>query len=174
MQIQLKKGVENHVKGTIASQKYRLIRKDLELQLFIQSMKSYINDPFFVAGIMLYEAEGSKGSSNGFSNSDYRVIKVYIKFLIKYLKLNPDKNLTYRLYIHEIRKDDLQRILNFWSNKLGVKIDNINVSWKHNIVTKKRINLNYVGQFEVRVRKYPNFTGKLLSISDIILTKYQH
>src|SRR3989339_902560 len=50
MQIQLKKGVENHVKGTIASQKYRLIRKDLELQLFIQSMKSYINDPFFVAG----------------------------------------------------------------------------------------------------------------------------
>ncbi len=122
---------------------------------------------------MLYEAEGSKGESNGFSNSDFRLIKLFIKFLNKYIKIDDnDLNLAYRLYIHDSRKDDLQKILNFWSKKIFIKNSQIKISWKHNIVTKQRENKDYVGQFEVRVREITHFTSKILAISDIILTEY--
>ena len=87
--------------------------------------------------------------------------------------LKKDTNFRFRLYIHDIRKDDRDRILNFWSKKLAIDPGNIKLSWKHNIVTKRRVNLDYVGQFEVRILKYPYFTKKILTISDIILARYQ-
>lgn len=171
--IQEKKRIENHVLGTIASKITRGKRKDEDIQGFINIQKANFDDPLFIAGIMLYEAEGSKGESNGFSNSDFRLIKLFIKFLNKYIKIDgKDLNLAYRLYIHDSRKGDLQKILNFWSKKVSIKSNQIKVSWKHNIVTKQRENKDYVGQFEVRVREITHFTSKILAISDIILTEY--
>lgn len=171
--VQNKKRIENHILGTIASKITRAKRKAEDVDQFVQKYKSNLNDPLFIAGAMLYEAEGSKGESNGFSNSDFRLIKLFIKFLNKYIKIDDnDLNLAYRLYIHDSRKDDLQKILNFWSKKIFIKNSQIKVSWKHNIVTKQRENKDYVGQFEVRVREITHFTSKILAISDIILTEY--
>jgi hypothetical protein len=167
------KKVENHVLGMMAAKATTAKRKQLEIQAFIQSTKKYFSDPFFVAGVMLYQAEGSKGASNGFSNSDFRLVVVFVKFLEKYFLLDKGRNLTFRLYIHDSRKNDLLRILNFWSKKLSIDSKDIKLSWKHNIVTERRVNLNYVGQFEVRVRGFRNFTSKLLAVSDIILEKYK-
>lgn len=173
LQIRAKRRALAHVIATAASKITRAKRKREEVDLFVQSVKKYFRDPFFVAGIMLYESEGSKGSSNGFSNSDFRLIRVYIKFLKKYLYLNPEANFTFRLYIHEKRKMDLGRIVGFWSNKLLVDRGAIRISWKHNVVTENRINPDYVGQFEVRVKGFRNFAGKILAVSDIILGGYQ-
>ena len=121
---------------------------------------------------MLYEAEGTKGKNNGFSNSDYRLIFVFIKFLEKYLQIDKNKDLTFRLYIHETRKKDLTRIKTFWSKKLLVKTEVFKVSWKYNIVSKSRENMNYVGQMEIRVRRQHYLASKILAVSDIILSKY--
>ena len=107
MQIQLKKRVQNHVLGTLASKITRLKRRDEDVQNFISEQKVNFNDPLFVAGVMLYEAEGTKSYSNGFSNSDFRLINLYIKFLEKYFRLSKKENMSFRLYIHEIRKSDL-------------------------------------------------------------------
>jgi len=170
LEIQNKKRVENHVLGTIASKITRAKHRTEDVDQFIQKHKSNLEDPLFIAGIMLYEAEGSKGESNGFSNSDFRLINMFIKFLDKYI--GKKLNLTYRLYIHDSRKDDLQKILNFWSKKISIKSNQIKVSWKHNIVTKQRENKDYVGQFEVRVKEITHFTSKILAISDIILSEY--
>lgn len=173
LEIQNKKKVENHVLGTIASKVTRARRKTEDIDKFIQKYKSNLEDPLFVAGIMLYEAEGSKGENNGFSNSDFRLLVMFIKFAEKYLGINRSKDVTYRLYIHEIRKSDLKRIIRFWSKKLEINPEKINVSWKHNIVTEKRINLDYVGQLNVHILHNTHMTSKLLAISDIILTRYQ-
>jgi len=172
LQIQAKKRAENHVIATEASKITRARRKDSEIQMFIQGVGKYFNDPFFVAGVMLYEAEGTKGLTNGFSNSDFRLITIYIKFLEKYFSLKKDENFRFRLYIHKLRKNDKERILNFWSKKIAINRDLIKLSWKHNKVTKRRFNLNYVGQFEIRVVKCHYFIGKLLAVSDIILSEY--
>jgi len=171
--IQNKKRVENHVLGTIASQITRNKRKDEDIQNFLNIQKDNFDDPLFVAGIMLYEAEGTKSYSNGFSNSDFRLINLYIKFLEKYFQLSKDENMTFRIYIHEVRKNDLDRIRRFWSNKLSINANKFSISWKHNVVAKRQENLDYVGQLSISVRKMSHFTSKMISLSDIILTRYQ-
>lgn len=173
LEIQNKKRIENHVLGTLASKITRARQKTEDIDDFIQKHKSNLEDPLFVAGIMLYEAEGSKGENNGFSNSDYRLLIIFIKFIEKYFGINRNTDISYRLYIHVIRKDDLERIIRFWSKKLSIDSKIIKVSWKHNIVTEKRINLDYVGQLNVHILHNTHMTSKLLAISDIILTRYQ-
>lgn len=172
LKIQSKKRIENHILGTEASRLTRAKSKDEDIQQFIHSVRKYFDDPFFVAGIMLYEAEGSKGETNGFSNSDFRLIRLYIKFVRKYFDHDKNLDLTTRLYIHDSRKADLDRILNFWSKKTGINKENISVSWKHNTVTIRRINMDYVGQFNIHIKRITHFTSKMLAISDIILARY--
>ncbi|OGM23749.1 hypothetical protein A2627_05170 [Candidatus Woesebacteria bacterium RIFCSPHIGHO2_01_FULL_39_28] len=66
----------------------------------------------------------------------------YVNFLEKYLFLNRNRDLDFRLYIHDLRKDDLTRIINFWSQKISIKPFMINLSRKHNVVTQRRFNLD--------------------------------
>lgn len=172
LQIQNIKKIQNHVLGTEAARITKLKRKDADVQNFIDKNKCNFKNPLFISGIMLYEAEGSKGESNGFSNSDFRLIRLYLKFLEKYVEIDKDNNLTCRLYIHDSRKNDLTRITNFWSKKVGIDKKSIRVSWKHNTISKRRINPDYVGQFEVRVKGISHFTSKILTTSDIILTEH--
>ena len=173
LEISRKKYIENNVIATKASKITRAKRKSEDINKFIQKYKTNLEDPLFVAGIMLYKAEGSKGGNGCFSNSDYRLVVTFMKFLETYFDINRRNNITYRIFIHEIRKNDLNRLINFWSKKLSIDPKKIKISWKHNIVTKKRKNLDYVGQFELRVTDISHFTSKLLAISDIILTRYQ-
>jgi hypothetical protein len=173
LQIQTKKRLENYKIGTVASKITRAKNKELDIQRFIQNIKEYLNDPFFVSGIMMYEAEGSKGNSNSFSNSDFRLTLAYMNFIKKYFLIDINKDLRFRIYVHEVRKTDLQRIVNFWSKKMHINRNLFKISWKHNLVTKRRMNLDYVGQLTIAVRGVRHFTGKMLAISDIILEKYQ-
>ena len=173
LKIQAKKRVENHIVATEASKRTRERRKEKDIQNFIQENRDFIHDPLFVAGIMLYEAEGTKNGNNGFSNSDCKVVLVYLNFLEKYFHLNRNIDLDFRIYIHEVRKNDLNRIVNFWAKKLLVDKSVFSLSWKHNIVSKKQENLDYVGQINVRVRGIKHFTGKILSISSIMLSVFQ-
>ncbi len=171
LEIQARKRVESCVIATEASKRIRARRREVDIQNFIMENKKYLIDPFFISGIMLYEAEGTKGDNNGFSNSDFRLILTYVRFLEKYFALNRNKDMVFRLYIHETRKNDLLKIVKFWAKKISISTDEIKLSWKHNIVVKKRLNPDYLGQFEVRVRGVHYFTRKLLSVSDIILEK---
>ncbi|MGA3291538.1 MAG: hypothetical protein ABSC49_00095 [Candidatus Microgenomates bacterium] len=173
LQIQAKKRVENHVIAIEASKRTRARRKDEDIQNFILKNRQFMRDPLFVAGVMLYEAEGTKVSNNGFSDSDFRLILVYLRFLETYFHLNRNIDLDFRVYIHEVRKDDLNRIINFWAKKLSVDGHIFSISWKHNIVSKKQENLDYVGQINVRVRGVKHFSGKILAISSIMLSVFQ-
>lgn len=174
LEIQSRKRIENYYStGVLASSIVRAKNKELRIQLFIQKVKKYFSDPFFVAGVMLYEAEGSKGENNCFSNSDFRLILTYVKFIEKYFSLDRNINMSFRLYIHETRKEDLERIKNFWAKKISIKPEILRISWKHNIVTNRRFNPDYEGQLNVRVNGVRNFTSKMLAVSDIILTRYR-
>src|SRR5260221_1005397 len=121
LEIQTKKRIQNHDIATAASKITRQKRKEIDIQNFIAKYKECFNDPFFNYGIALFEAEGSKSTSCKFSNSDYRLIQTFIKFIEKYLHLNRKGNMSFSLYIHETRKNDLRKILNFWSSKIGIE-----------------------------------------------------
>lgn len=171
LNIQRTKRLQNHVIATEASRITRAKKAELEIRNSVQKYKNFLNDPFFVGGIMLYEAEGSKGNCT-FSNSDYRVIQMFVIFMERYFLLDRMKNMRFRLYIHEIRKMDLKRIKSFWAKKLDIPGSVIVLSWKRNIVTRQRENLNYVGQLSVSILGVSYLARKLQFLSSIIFKKY--
>ena len=173
LNIQAKKRVQNHVIATEASKRTRARRKGEDIQNFIMENKKYFDEPFFVAGIMLYEAEGSKGTDCKFSNSDFRLIQTFIAFIEKFFKLTRNKNMSFSLYIHETRKDDLEKILNFWAKQAGIKKNKICIYWKRNKVVARKENPDYTGQFGVRIMGERVLGSKIQAISDIILKKYR-
>lgn len=172
LNIQAKKRVENHVVATEASKQTRLRRKNKDIENFIMKNKKHFDDPFFNYGIALYEAEGSKGTDCKFSNSDYRLIKVFVELVERFFLLNRDEDMSFSVYIHETRKSDLVKILNFWATKIGLDKSKIRYYWKRNKVVGRRENPDYTGQFVVRVIGEKVFGSKLLAISDIILRRY--
>jgi hypothetical protein len=173
LQIQAKKKVENHAIATEASRIIRLERKESDIQNFIGLQKGYFNDPFYNYGIALYEAEGSKGTGCKFSNSDYRLIQTFTKFVEKYFHLSRRADISFSVYIHEARKQDLGKILNFWVDKIGINKNQIHVYWKKNKIVGRKKNSDYVGQFSLRVMGESILGSKMLAISDIILRKFE-
>ena len=152
LQIQLAKRVQNRQAGTEASRLTRQ-KKDKELNnQFLAQHSAWLDDPMFIGGCMLYEAEGSKKDECRFSNSDNKVIKFFVRFLEQYFGKDRINDLGYRLFVHENRKDDLPRIRAFWIDELHIPEDKLALTWKRN-KAKKRRNINYVGQLLVRVVK---------------------
>lgn len=173
LQIQAKKRVENNVIATAASKITRAKRKDEDIQHTIEKQKSYFNDSFYNYGVALYESEGSKGTDCRFSNSDHRLVLVFIKFIEKYFTLTREKNMGFSVYIHDTRANDIEKIKGFWSHIIRIPKDKIKVYWKRNKIVGRRNNPEYLGQFSVRVMGEHVLGSKLLAISDIILKKYQ-
>lgn len=171
LEIQNKKRIENHVLGTLASKATRAKKRSEDIDEFIQKHRSNLNDPLYNYCIALFEAEGSKSTDCKFSNSDYKLIKIFVLFSERYLQLDKFKNINYSLYIHETRRTDLERVLNFWANKLEVEKDKIHVYWKKNRVTHRKMNQDYTGQMSLRIKGEKVLGSKLLAISDIILRK---
>ena len=172
LEIQSKKRQEAHIIATEASRVTRQKRKDLDIQNFISKNSHYFNNPFFLYSIALYESEGSKSTDCKFSNSDYRLMLVFVKFIEKYFFLNRSTNMTFSLYIHVSRKNDLNKIINFWCSKMGIQKDKMYIYWKKNKIVGRKENPEYVGQMSVRVKGESILGSKLQNISGIILKQY--
>jgi transcriptional regulator with XRE-family HTH domain len=79
-----------------------------------------VGDPDFVAGCMLYWAEGAKDRNQlRFSNSDPEMVRVFVSFLRKYFELPEGKiRLTCHLYAdHEERQREIEA---FWLTALDL------------------------------------------------------
>ncbi len=84
-------------------------------QKAIDSFAKHKNDPFFISGLMLYWAEGSKIFERAqFSNSDYRLIVIMNKWFRKFLDI---KKISYRLYIHKVYEYEEHE--KFWKHILN-------------------------------------------------------
>ena len=96
---------------------------------------------------------------------------MFINFLNKYVSPIQKLSLGYRIYIHETRFADLDRIKKYWSKKLSISESEIRLSWKRNIVKSHRVNSDYVGQMEITISS-KLIVKKLLRLSDIIIGTY--
>jgi transcriptional regulator with XRE-family HTH domain len=77
-----------------------------------------VKDPFFVAGLMLYWAEGSKNfGSVQFSNSDPAMIKIMMRWFRSFCAVSEDK-FRISLFIHSLHtKEDCQK---FWQDVTSI------------------------------------------------------
>ena len=84
-----------------------------------KDFKNLAKNPLFIAGNMLYWAEGDSKVKNPLSltNTDPRMIRVYIKFLIKILKIDKNKIRATLILYPDLNEN---RCINFWSEEVGL------------------------------------------------------
>ena len=77
------------------------------------------SNPLFIAGLMLYWAEGDNKPENSFrlSNTDPRMIKLYVKFLIESLDISIE-NIRLGLILYPDLVEN--KCVEFWSKNTGV------------------------------------------------------
>jgi len=123
-----------------------------------------IKDPFWLAGVLLYWAEGSKqkewspSEKVAFSNMDPDMIFLFHKWLKSYFM---DVQLKYELYIH--MSGDIDSAKQFWSNLLGIRKDRLLVYLKkHNPkTTRKNTGKKYFGGVRIVIQKSTDINRRI-------------
>jgi hypothetical protein len=110
---------------------------------------------FFIAGVALYWAEGSKKESGvALSNSDPKMILFMYKWFKKFFELN-DSDFMPRIFINAQHKDRIDKVLTFWSSLLELPSERFGKAVLLNIPHKKvyENRETYYGVLSLRVRK---------------------
>ena len=114
----------------------------------------------WLIGTALYWGEGNKekegrpGSGVKFSNSDPRMIKIFLKWLFEIIQEKREK-IYLEIYIHENYKNRLNQVIGYWSDCTGFAKNNfIHIYFKKNKINTKRKNIgkNYYGLLRVGVK----------------------
>ena len=96
-----------------------------------KEIKNINKKDLWLIGIALYWAEGAKehqtGTGISFSNSDDRMILLFLKWLKDIFKIK-NSELIYELYIHETANIKQSQI--YWSRKLSITINQLRVYLK--------------------------------------------
>lgn len=115
----------------------------------------------WLVGVALYWAEGSKekeyspGSGVKFSNSDPKMISLFLLWLTKACGI-PNGHVFFELYIHDNYRKEVSRFVKYWSDTLGISRDQIDkVYFKKGNIRSKRVNQGqlYNGLVRVKVSK---------------------
>ncbi len=126
-----------------ARAKYRLEHEEEIKRQAMSLFEQYKNDPLFIAGIMLYWAEGKATQRDPWSlelsNANPELLKLYRRFLTQYLKVDNAK-LRARLFLYPDLDESDNKV--FWSNLLDVPLAQFNKSYIGNSrssVTKHKL-----------------------------------
>lgn len=104
---------------------------------------------FFVAGAMLYWAEGCKTTGFAITNSDERIILFMIKWFKQFLNIGNERIKTH-LHIHE-RDNDLE-VKKYWSKLTGIPLENFGKSFVKAPGTGHRKNILPHGIIRIQIR----------------------
>ncbi|KKS31663.1 MAG: hypothetical protein UU93_C0015G0002 [Candidatus Amesbacteria bacterium GW2011_GWA2_42_12] len=114
----------------------------------------------WLMGVMLYWAEGHKekeyrpGSGAQFTNSDPKMIRLFLNWLDKICDIKASE-ITFSIYIHENNKNRLELVKEYWADITGFKKDDFLQIYfkKGNIKTlRKNIDNSYFGVLRVKVK----------------------
>lgn len=114
---------------------------------------------FWLLGIALYWAEGSKekegapGTGVSFSNSDGRMIHLFVKWLTENRGIER-QHIRFEIYIHENNKHRLEQVRRYWAEMTGFPVEKfVAVYFKKNKIKSNRKNVGalYYGVLRVKV-----------------------
>lgn len=156
-------------RGWIAKRNQRIdLTKKIKLNAK-NEIKNISKKELWLVGIALYWAEGNKEKPHNisqgvaFSNSDPMMIRVFMKWLRKILKI-PEDDIKYELYIHENSKNKTIDSIQYWSEITGTSQNKFKyVYLKRNKINTKRKNTNenYYGLLRIRINKSTNLNRKI-------------
>lgn len=154
-------------RGAAQRKNQRLILTQKIKKLAEEEMPELNKSHFWLAGIMLYWAEGTKqkeynvSQQTQFSNSDYKMIKLFIKWLKEIIKI-PEKDIAFEIYIH--KTTNLKDALSWWAKIIPCNRKKIRVYFKkHKIkdTNRRNINKNYHGLLRIKIKKSSALNRKI-------------
>lgn len=146
-------------RGGLAKHRQRVLRMQKIHNAALKDIKSISKRELWLIGIVLYWAEGTKekefhpGSSISFNNSDPRMIKVFIKWLLESCSISEGR-IGCEIYIHQNSKNSVDEARKYWAMVSGFPIEKFNkVYFKTNKIKTNRKNTGglYYGLLRVKV-----------------------
>ena len=155
------KRIEGGLRGAAARKRNRIKITEEIKNKARKEVKNIDRKNLWLIGVALYWAEGSKEKENGknsgikFSNSDPKMILLFIKWLENSFSIN-SSDLIYELYIHETA--DIKKAQVYWSNILLISTKEIRTYLKKSKIKTIRKNTgnNYHGLIRITVNKSTN------------------
>ena len=162
----LKATESSRLKGSLM-QKLRRLNTAKKMEEFgAQRFKKLANDEFFVAGIALYWAEGSKKTRKlELCNSDPKMIKFMISWFRKYFNLDAGR-FSVRVAINEIHRKREYVVKKYWSDLTKIPITQFRkTSYKRVKPHKIYANYdNYFGTLDLVILKPGELYYKMLGL----------
>ncbi|MEK7582979.1 MAG: hypothetical protein AAB483_01070 [Patescibacteria group bacterium] len=165
---QLKQGAvrQGQLNGALVNKKKRLARIELYRQEGKEVFQNISKEEYFVAGLMLYLAEGSKKNRNiDFVNSDPEVIKFMLHWFYRFFSLSPN-NFTFRVSINKIHKSRDRKIKEYWATYLKLPLDRFQSTVFLQSKQNKRYENHdeYFGTFRLRMLKGTDLLYRILGL----------
>ena len=165
-------------KKLLAQKRGAAARKNIRIQQTEEIFKGAKNDvekiiknPLWLAGVMLYWAEGSKQKENHissmmhFSNMDQKMIRLFLLWSKRHLNLQKN-DLYYDLYIHD--NGNIEDSLKYWAKHLGCGTSEIRVYLKRSKpkTVRKNIGNGYHGVIRINIKRSAALNRKVSAWTD--------
>jgi len=163
------KGNQARKLGSMALKADRIRRTKNIVSTAKSEIKAVDKKDLMLIGIVLYWTEGSKQKEHDvskevtFSNSDPRMIQVYIKWLTECLDI-PINRIAFEIYIHKSHKKTISELKFYWSGVTGFPESEFErVYFKKNKIHTIRKNRgpDYSGVLRICVKRSTDLNRKI-------------
>lgn len=155
--------------GSIALRNKRIDKTNQIIEKSKLEIKKIDLNNLKIIGTVLYWAEGSKQNENRpskeliFTNSDPKMIRIYLLWLDKCLFVKPE-NIKFEIYIHETYKKKPNQLSIYWSEVTKFpKVSLSKIYFKKNKINSLRKNkgVGYHGVLRITVRKSTDLNRRI-------------
>lgn len=147
-QLKVKGSYVGSLKGSKTNQEKRAKEIDQIKNVAKSEAPFLLEDKFWLAGLMLYWAEGNKTKKVGFSNSDPSLIGFMIEWFRRYSNID-DLRFKPHMSLHSGQNED--EIKKFWSKVTKLPIEQFGKSFIKKEGTGHRKNILYKGTFRIDI-----------------------
>jgi len=165
------------LRGALARKNERITQSQKIFREAELDVKKITNREFWLIGIALYWAEGSKQKEHNiserlkFSNSDPMMLVVFLKWLKDFLKIRNDQ-IRIDLYIHESIRSVQNEHCKYWQKLLDMNVSG--VYYKNNKIRTLRKNTgdSYHGLISISIKRSTNLNRKVRGWINGIVMNY--
>jgi predicted transcriptional regulator len=166
LQRRIKGGELGRIKGSLVQKRRRIELQEKMKKEGIKRFKDFSEREFFVSGLAIYWAEGSKKTREvAMINSDPRMIKFMINWFRHFFNID-DNRISARVGINLIHKDRESVVKKYWSDVTGVPIHQFrNTNFKKTANLKIYDNFNqHFGTLTVKILKPKEVYYKIMGL----------
>ena len=135
--------------GVKSAQKIYWIKRCEAFYEGVRLYEKHCADPLFVSGLMLYWAEGAKRSHTALSNSDPRLIRLFILWLSRYHRISKDA-VVLQMHLHSNQNE--KELRQYWSKLTSVPLKNFHKTFTKIALAGSTNKPMYNGTIRLRVR----------------------